>query len=441
MPSIAWLVTTTSASRDARLAPARGSTRRASGTCAPRHSSDVTDTCRHARSRDAGDEVVAVARSSVSSAHSRSRSDLLAERSRSARSRPAPGAGCSAAPGVLAEVEQRARRRPSRVAARDLVHAEVVVPALEQRDRAARAAGAARAPAATSGRSRVMIWRCSARVAVETTTCSSAQHRVPHARARGSRATCRCRCRPGRAGARPSSIGLARRRRAICVLAVAADRRRARRPRGRGASSTRRGVGRRGTAVSLGRAGRTPDRVGARGRLGCRGRRAARPRDPRRPGRAAPCRRSVCSSSVDLARASCTRLTRSPRSYGTTTSTVTPGRGSWSAMSACSSSMPSPVCAETTIECTSRERRRAIASGVGEVGLVEHDDLGHVHRRPGCPRSTCRTAAICPSGSGCDASTTCSIRSASATSSSVERNASTSWCGRARTKPTVSASV
>ena len=42
--------------------------------------------------------------------------------------------------------------------------------------------------------------------------------------------------------------------------------------------------------------------------------------------------------------------------------------------------------------------------------------------------STARTALIWPSGSGCEPSTTCSSRSASATSSSVERNASTS-CG------------
>ena len=46
-----------------------------------------------------------------------------------------------------------------------------------------------------------------------------------------------------------------------------------------------------------------------------------------------------------------------------------------------------------------------------------------------------------PPGRGATPSTTCRIRSASPTSSSVERNASTSWCGRCRTKPTVSASV
>ena len=55
-------------------------------------------------------------------------------------------------------------------------------------------------------------------------------------------------------------------------------------------------------------------------------------------------------------------------------------------------------------------------------------------RAPTSPM-TSRTVAIWPAGSGCAASTTCTIRSASPTSSSVERNASTSWCGRLRTKP------
>ena len=49
--------------------------------------------------------------------------------------------------------------------------------------------------------------------------------------------------------------------------------------------------------------------------------------------------------------------------------------------------------------------------------------------------STARTAEIWPSGSGCEPSTTCSSRSASATSSSVERNASTSWCGSCADEP------
>ena len=50
-------------------------------------------------------------------------------------------------------------------------------------------------------------------------------------------------------------------------------------------------------------------------------------------------------------------------------------------------------------------------------------------------RSTSRTVAICASGLGDDASTMCRISSDSTTTSSVERNASTSWCGSLRMKP------
>ena len=53
-------------------------------------------------------------------------------------------------------------------------------------------------------------------------------------------------------------------------------------------------------------------------------------------------------------------------------------------------------------------------------------------------RRTVSTAAIWASGSAAEASTTCTRRSASATSSSVDRNASTSCVGSLRTKPTVS---
>ena len=74
--------------------------------------------------------------------------------------------------------------------------------------------------------------------------------------------------------------------------------------------------------------------------------------------------------------------------------------------------------------------------GVSEVGLVP-DEL---HRyfagvdlaQHGVDRGDA------PSASGELASTTCNSRSASTTSSSVDRNASTSWCGSRRTKPTVS---
>ena len=55
--------------------------------------------------------------------------------------------------------------------------------------------------------------------------------------------------------------------------------------------------------------------------------------------------------------------------------------------------------------------------------------------------STARTAASCACGSASEPSTTCRIRSASFASSRVDRKASTSWCGRCRTNPTVSVSV
>ena len=54
--------------------------------------------------------------------------------------------------------------------------------------------------------------------------------------------------------------------------------------------------------------------------------------------------------------------------------------------------------------------------------------------------STRRTASMLPSGSAAPASTTCTSRSASTTTSSVLLNASTSWWGSLRTKPTVSVS-
>ena len=66
-----------------------------------------------------------------------------------------------------------------------------------------------------------------------------------------------------------------------------------------------------------------------------------------------------------------------------------------------------------------------------QLGDVAGADLARAPRAP--PRSAC-------SASGATASTTCTSRSASTTSSSVDRNASTSWCGRRRTKPTVSES-
>ena len=62
-------------------------------------------------------------------------------------------------------------------------------------------------------------------------------------------------------------------------------------------------------------------------------------------------------------------------------------------------------------------------------------------RAPGISDRTVRTAATWLRGSGWAASTTCSTRSAPATSSRVERKASMSSWGRLRTKPTVSVRV
>ena len=103
---------------------------------------------------------------------------------------------------------------------------------------------------------------------------------------------------------------------------------------------------------------------------------------------------------------------------------------------ASAAAMPSPVLAETTTECGSRWSSRAITIGSAASALLMTISSGTLSAP--ISANTSRTAAIWPSGSGCEPSTTCRIRSDSATSSSVERNASTSWCGRCRTKPTVS---
>ena len=55
-------------------------------------------------------------------------------------------------------------------------------------------------------------------------------------------------------------------------------------------------------------------------------------------------------------------------------------------------------------------------------------------------RRVCFTTSICSSNPGCEISTTCSSRSASRTSSSVDLNDSTSCVGNLRMKPTVSES-
>ncbi len=77
MPSIAWFVTTTSASF-ARLRARCGKHSSSIEQRGPRHSIDVTDTCRHARSLTPGTRS---SRSpvSVSSAHARSAHHLGTE--------------------------------------------------------------------------------------------------------------------------------------------------------------------------------------------------------------------------------------------------------------------------------------------------------------------------------------------------------------------------
>ncbi len=109
------------------------------------------------------------------------------------------------------------------------------------------------------------------------------------------------------------------------------------------------------------------------------------------------------------------------------------------AMARSSSSMPSPVRAETTTAWGSLARIRAMTAGSAASALFSTMISGI--RCASTSANTERTAAIWPSGSGCEPSTTCRMTSASATSSRVERNASTSCVGRFRTKPTVSERV
>ena len=117
-------------------------------------------------------------------------------------------------------------------------------------------------------------------------------------------------------------------------------------------------------------------------------------------------------------------------------SNSTPGRGRSASSSASASGMPSPVLALTTTECGSRCFSRASTIGSAASALLTTMISGTLSAP--ISASTSRTAAIWPSGSACEPSTTWRTRSESATSSSVDRNASTSWWGRWRTKPTVS---
>ena len=107
----------------------------------------------------------------------------------------------------------------------------------------------------------------------------------------------------------------------------------------------------------------------------------------------------------------------------------TGGSGSVAASATSSPSTPSPVSAETGTEPGIPAWRGGRArEPAHQVDLVERQHLGDVGRADllqhaaGRPRSG-------PPASGDDASATCTMRSESVTSSSVERNASTRSCG------------
>lgn len=102
--------------------------------------------------------------------------------------------------------------------------------------------------------------------------------------------------------------------------------------------------------------------------------------------------------------------------------------------------MPARECAETKTASGSATRSWASTTGsAASILLTTSSSRGSdASRSPATSRSTWRTASICRCGITSLPSTTCSRRSASTTSSSVDRKASTSWVGRCRTKPTVS---
>ena len=100
---------------------------------------------------------------------------------------------------------------------------------------------------------------------------------------------------------------------------------------------------------------------------------------------------------------------------------------------------PCPRAAETSTRVGMQAPQLRAALGVDQVGLVEHEQARRSRRRRS-PRARSRRRASISSSSSSSAlaSTTCRIRSASRVSSSVAPNASTSWCGSLRMKPTVS---
>src|SRR5215217_2184308 len=117
----------------------------------------------------------------------------------------------------------------------------------------------------------------------------------------------------------------------------------------------------------------------------------------------------------------------------------TSGWGRRPATAASRSSIPSPVAAEIIGTPGSRRLRRARVTSSSRSALLRTSSSG-TSAAPTSPR-TDRTAAICPAGSGWAASTRWTIRSARATSSRVDLNASTRSWGSLAMNPTVSVKV
>ena len=132
-----------------------------------------------------------------------------------------------------------------------------------------------------------------------------------------------------------------------------------------------------------------------------------------------------------------TRDMSEPAAYGSNASTCTFGVGSIDSTFSRSASTPSPENAETIYASGINASTRSRAASSIRSALLNATIVGIVST-PSMSESTSLTASICENGSGCDPSTTCTIKSASATSSNVDLNASISCVGRRRTKPTVS---
>src|SRR6266511_3950764 len=146
------------------------------------------------------------------------------------------------------------------------------------------------------------------------------------------------------------------------------------------------------------------------------------------------------ASSVDRTSASRYSLAvTSSRPNGTSRVTSSGGFGRAPATASRSSSSPSPVSADTSTAPGYRRRTARRAASSSRSALFRARTSG----RPPAPISarTSRTAPICWSSPPADASATWSTREASATSSSVERNASTRSWGSLPTNPTVSETV